>query len=129
MYKPKEDPCFDNDLFERVSEGIAILNRGTEQGEFLRAHFTAKEVTKAINRLHLRKACGYDNISCKEIKYAGDKMVSVLIIIHNFVIEREYIPINLRRGIQIPLFKGKNLDCLDSNNYCGTTLLTNLRWL
>ena len=38
--------------------------------------------------------------------------------------EMEYIPNNMRRGLQIPLFKGKNLCSLDQNNYRGITLLT-----
>ena len=33
---------------------------------------------------------------------------------------------NLRRGIQLPLFKGKNLTSLDVNNYRGITSLTTL---
>ena len=36
----------------------------------------------------------------------------------------EYIPVNFRRGVQIPLFKGKNLCSTDTNNYRGITLLS-----
>ena len=126
---PKEDPYFDNDHYERVREGVKALNGGSEKGGFVDSKFTVYEVEKAINRLHLKKVCGYNDISSEEIKFAGKRMAIVLTIIYNLVVEREYIPVNFRRGIQVPLFKGKNLDCLDSNNYCGITLLTNFNKL
>ena len=36
----------------------------------------------------------------------------------------EYIPEHFRKGIQIPLYKGKNVSTLDPNNYRGITLLS-----
>ena len=36
----------------------------------------------------------------------------------------EYIPLNFRKGIQIPLHKGKNAPVLDPNSYIGITLLS-----
>ena len=126
---PKEDPYFDNDHYERVREGVKALNGGSEKGGFVDSKFTVYEEEKAINRLHLKKACGYNDISSEEIKFAGKRMAIVLTIIYNLVVEKEYIPVNFRHGIQVPLFKGKNLDCLDSNNYHGITLLTNFNKL
>ena len=45
-------------------------------------------------------------------------------MIFNWIREIEYIPVNFRRGVQIPLYKGKNTSTLDVNNYRGITLLT-----
>ena len=56
-------------------------------------------------------------------------MVRVLTTLYNLVVELEYVAVNFRRGIQIPLFKGKNLDSLNRNNYRGITLLTNFNKL
>ena len=50
----------------------------------------------------------------------------MLLVLFNLIIKYEYVPENLRRGIQVPLFKGKNLCSLDVNNYRGITLLTTL---
>ena len=47
-------------------------------------------------------------------------------LLFNLVVDLEYVPENLRRRIQVPLFKGKNLSSLDVNNYRGITLLTTL---
>ena len=38
--------------------------------------------------------------------------------------EREYIPVCMRRGVQVPLYKGKDTCILDPNNYRGITLLS-----
>ena len=56
-------------------------------------------------------------------------MVEVLTDIFNLIVRQEYIPINFRRGIQIPLYKGKNAPPLDTNSYRGITLLSILNKL
>ena len=42
----------------------------------------------------------------------------------HLILVTEYIPINFRRGVQIPLYKGKNTSTMEVNNYRGITLLT-----
>ena len=49
-------------------------------------------------------------------------------VLNSAVLDSEYIPINLRKEIQMPLFKGKTLgrnNSPDRNSYRGITLLTN----
>ena len=86
--------------------------------------FHPDEVSDAIKKLKLHKAPGYDNISSEHLIYAGGSLVLVFTLIYNKRVE--LVPENLRRGILIPLFKGKNLCSLDANNYRGITLLTNM---
>ena len=80
---------------------------------------------KAINKLHMKKASGFDGVSSEHIKYAGESLVRILAVLYNLIIGLEYIPLNFRRGIQVPLYKGKNQCILDMNNYRGITLLSN----
>ena len=87
--------------------------------------FSMDEISKAIGRLHPKKASGYDGVSTEHIKYAGRSLVKVLTMLYNVIGSREYIPVNFRRGVQVPLYKGKNTCTLDMNNYRGITLLTN----
>ena len=92
-----------------------------------------EEVVKAISKLHNKKAAGFDDISAEHIKYAGPVLVYLLSIIFNLIMQFEYIPLNLRKGIQVPLYKGKNLCHLTMDNYRGITLLSSfnkiLKWL
>ena len=87
--------------------------------------FIIAEVQKAIDKLHFRKGSGYDGISSEHVKFAGPVLVRILTLLYNLVVSSEYIPVNFRRGVQVPLYKGKNQCVLDMNNYRGITLLTN----
>ena len=55
---------------------------------------------------------------------AGECIVDFLFLILSWINMIEYIPMNFRRGTQVPLYKGKNTSPLDPNNYRGITLLT-----
>ena len=56
-------------------------------------------------------------------------VVETLYVLFNAVIETEYIPENFRKGVQVPLYKGKNASTLDTNSYRGITLLNTLNKL
>ena len=122
---PVDDPSFDKEHFEYVNSKVFEYNAMTDCNDFLGTPFTESEVYTAIRRLHLKKACGFDNISTEHIKYAGPCLVYILTLIFNYILKSEYIPVNFRRGLQVPLYKGKNTCTLDMNNYRGITLLTN----
>ena len=98
---PKFDPNLDKDHFNMVNTVVRDL-------------------------CDSRKAPGVDGISTEHVVFAGDVMVGILLLLLNLIIDREYVSENLRRGIQVPLFKGKKLCSLDVNNYRGITLLTTL---
>ena len=106
---------------------MADLNGSSDNGHFLQQVFTEKEVEAAVKCLHKRKACGYDGISTEHLVYGGHCVIRILTLIKKHILRLEYIPVNLiRRGIQIPLFKGKGACCLEPDNYRGISLLTNL---
>ena len=107
LYTPSEDPEYDQNHFNYVTKKVAELNLSGDEDQFLQQPFSQKEVRDAVRCLHKRKACGYDGISTEQLVYGGDCVVEILTLIYNHVVRLEYIPVNLRRGIQIPLFKGK----------------------
>ena len=122
---PKNDDTFDSEHFSTVNDKTKDFNNMTDLGPFLEQPFNYDEIRKALKRLHKRKASGVDEISAEHLIHAGEAMVKFLTLCFNKIAELEYIPKNFRRGVQIPLFKGKNLSSLDTNNYRGITLLTN----
>ena len=126
LYTPKCSDDFDQPHFESVTKKVQELNKGSNEGRFLHNVFEESEIKDAIGCLHKRKACGYDGISTEHLVYGGHCVVEILTLIYNHVARLEYIPTNLKRGIQIPLFKGKGACCLDPDNYRGISLLTNL---
>ena len=122
---PKANDDYDNDHFNFVNEKVAEYNELDDVGMFLEQRFTYDEIDKAISKLHLRKACGEDCITTEHILYGGRNLRFALTRIFNLIVELEYVPVNLKVGIQIPLYKGKNLCSLSTDSYRGITLLNN----
>ena len=83
-----------------------------------------EEIRKATALLNLGKSPGFDSISAEQIVYAGDIILDLLCVLFNNIYVLECIPQCFRYGVQVPLFKGKDLCSLDPNNYRGITLLS-----
>ena len=121
----RDSPEFDDEHFANVNNSVNIwANEEGEEDQFIQTPFTHEEVKTCIGKLKMGKTPGADGITSEHIKYAGHSLVSLLTFVFNQIAETEYIPISFRRGIQIPLYKGKNTSPLDVNNYRGITLLT-----
>ena len=125
LYTPKTSEDYDQEHYTLVTERVAALNAEVGDSNFLANDFEECEVLAAIKTLHKKKACGFDAVSTEHLVYGGPKIVQILTLIYNHILRLEYVPINLRRGIQIPLFKGKGTCCLETDNYRGISLLTN----
>ena len=91
---------------------------------FSAAPFSEKELHEALKKLNSGKAPGLDGITIEHVRNAGAVMVRVLTLLYNHILKTEFIPTNFRRGVQVPLYKGKNTCNLNPNNYRGITLLT-----
>ena len=50
-------------------------------------------------------------------------LLDFLCDLYNSVRDLEYIPKSFKRGVQVPLYKGKDTCVLDANNFRGITLL------
>ena len=81
----------------------------------------------ALKSINKGKAAGYDQISAEPIVYASETIEVILQSLYNAIRYHEAIPVRFRTGIQIPLFRGKDLDILDPNNYRGITLLSTFK--
>ena len=122
---PKEDRAFDHEHFVHVNDKVNELNGMSDGDQFLDEPFTIEEVVRAISKLHPKKACGDDGISTEHIAYGGVRLKHVLLLVYNLIVRLEHIPANLKVGVQIPLYKGKNLCSLSTDSYRGITLLNN----
>ena len=121
---PRQADNFDSIHFEHVTQQVRIWANDDDEDEFLNIKFTEDEIRDGLKVLKKRKAAGCDGLTTEHLVYAGDNLVKLLTVIYNAIIRTEYVPVNFRRGTQIPLFKGKNLCPLDVNNYRGITLLS-----
>ena len=121
---PAESPSFNQEHYNTVNAKLDELIASVDDDDFSRDIFTIEEVSIGIKNLNSGKAPGFDRITKEHLAYGGFNLIRVLTMLFNWIREIEYIPINFRRGVQIPLYKGKNTFTLDVNNYRGITLLT-----
>ena len=91
---------------------------------FLGDPFKLDEIREVQLSLKLGKAGGVDFISAEHVKFGGLSLAKMLMVIFNSIAHTEYIPINFKKGIIIPLFKGGNKDPTVTDNYRGITLKT-----
>ena len=121
----RDSPEFDDEHFRTVNTSVETWsNEEGNEDQFIQNPFTHEEVTTCIGKLKLGKTPGADSITTEHVKYAGFSLVRLLTFVFNHIVATEYVPVSFRRGIQIPLYKGKNTSTLDVNNYRGITLLS-----
>ena len=124
--QPRTSPTFNKDHFQFVTNKVSSWANETDDDEFLQNNFTEDEIRNALKILKKGKAAGFDGLTAEHLIHAEHGIVTILTCIYNSILKHEYIPINFRRGTQIPLYKGKNSCPLDVNNYRGITLLSSM---
>ena len=121
---PKHDPKYDDEHFKYVNNWVDNTAKLDDTDQFLEHAFSHAEMAKAMTKLHKGKSLGYDDVTSEHLLYAGEHLISILCILYNACVANEYIPICFRKGLQVPLYKGKNACSLDPNSYRGITLLS-----
>ena len=124
LSKPKNEPRFNQTNFRKVSQKINEWVSERDTSEFLELPFSDEEVKGAIGKLNCGKTPGHDQITSEHIKYAGIGLIRLICLLLNLCVQIEYIPRNFRKGVQVPLYKGKNTCPLSTDNYRGITLLS-----
>ncbi|KAG0718623.1 Transient receptor potential channel pyrexia [Chionoecetes opilio] len=81
------------------------------------------EVREAVAKLRGGKAAGICNISAELLKHGGEAMIRGLHAVLTVVWQSGTIPPDWKRGLVVPIWKGKG-DRQDCNNYRGITLLS-----
>ena len=122
---PKESAGFNNQHFRDVTDFVRNYNNMNSMDDtFLVEPFGISEIRKGIKTLNKGKAAGFDNITAEHIIFGGDSIETCLCDLFNMIREIEYVPRCFRTGVQVPLFKGKDLSNLLTDNYRGITLLS-----
>ena len=121
---PRTLSCFDSEHFEHFNSFVFEKSKHEQIDPFTQESVTCAEVIEALPRLKKGKVSGLDGITHEHtsIINAGPHLIRVLVVLYNQIIRTEYIHLVFRRGIQIPLYKGRNSDALLTDNYRGITL-------
>ena len=102
------------------AEGVQTLDADPPINE---ATPSLEEVKEAVDRLRGGKAPGVCNISAELLKAGGEAMIRGLHAVLTAVWQTGTVPPDWKRGLVVPIWKGKG-DRQDCNNYRGITLLS-----
>ena len=103
---------------------LKVLESQLQQNEkfLLDVPFTADEVSRAVARLKKRKAPGPDGLMAEHLKGGGEGVVIWLMKILNATVELESMPMVLKKGVVMSVYKGGGKDLMKTDSYRGITL-------
>ena len=71
----------------------------------IQREFTREEVKKCVAKLKNRKAAGADHIVNEFKKHGGEGMLTVMVMLYNWIWKNGYAPRRWREGVVVNLFK------------------------
>ena len=122
LYKPSENPEFDESFKRTVSESVRRLNNEASENEQSPITISSEEVESALRLAHRGKACGDDGIYYEHILFAGTELCEILSKLFSAMIKFAHVPVEMKRGTIITLYKGGNKRRDDPDNYRAITL-------
>ena len=122
LHRPCHDPSYDENNKLHVEQALRDIQDSSMTSTF--RYFTDEEVEKVCRNLKKRKAAGCDGISPEHIYYGGNALFKALRVLFNSMTAQRYIPDALKKGVIIPIPKGRDRELCDKDNYRGITLMT-----
>ena len=90
--------------------------------KFLDCEICIDEIESGLKVLRLGKSCGIDGLDPEHIVFGGETMKIWLKRIFNSILHFEQLPVCLKEGIAVPIYKGRGKDPLLVSSYHGITL-------
>ena len=97
-------------------------NSFTHNDHILDTHVVTEEIEFALKALKLGRSKGTDGLKAEHLIYRGTSLMLWLQKIFNSIITLEEIPNFLKKGIIVPVYKGRGKDPLSPISYHGITL-------
>ena len=122
LYTPSESCAFDEPFKQTVCDTVRRLNHEAYEPESSVISISSEEVEAAVKLTHKGKACGDDGIFYEHILFAGVVLYKMLSNLFSAMIKLAHVPVEMKRGTIITLFKGGNKRKDDPDNYRAITL-------
>ena len=123
------DGLQDNGYIEDIGDIENEVNDvNLNRGKLFVNKLTDDEYLHCLQKLKKNKACGCDGVSSEHLIYGGNIFHHFLLSLFNGMMLQEHMPQNLKKGIIIPIPKGKS-DPLICGNNRGITLLSTINKL
>ena len=102
------------------NDGFAFID---DVNDVLNEPISEEEILKNVKLLKMKKASGLDNISNEYLKHGIRKLLPLIVVLFNKVLDTGVIPTSWGVGKIIPIYKNKG-NIYDPNNYRGITILS-----
>ena len=119
LYTPLESPNFDPNFKETVSSFLQTQNQLITTDNIV---ISSEEVESAVRLAHKGKACGDDGIYYEHIMFGGVFLYQILADLFSAMVRSSYVPIEMKKGVIITLYKGGNKRKDDPDSYRAITL-------
>jgi hypothetical protein len=130
---PDEEGIYDDDFKKLTESKLEQLRKLRLEQPHLDGQITAEEVFRAIRRMKMGKAPGVDGVLSSVLRHAadavgtnklksGNSVVDSLVLMFNYVFDKEEWPERWGSGIIFPLYKQDGR--LEPGNYRPITLLS-----
>lgn len=124
LYTPSEYSEFDSEFKDTVMNFTKEINNGflDPASRNNTVSISPEEVCSAVSMAHKGKACGEDGIYYEHIIYGGEFLYEILSKFFTAIVLFSYVPVEMKKGVIITLFKGGNKRKDDPDNYRAITL-------
>ena len=121
LYTPSNNG-YDQDFKNLVEGEIGNVNlTPCDDTLLLKAPISEDEVLKVIKKVKNKKAAGPDGVQAEHIKLGGSHLLRALTDLFNAMVAREHRPALMKRGLIVPIPKGRKDSSIPDNNR-GITL-------
>ena len=87
-----------------LKANVDASEREDSGSEGLQREFTREEVLKCVAKLENRLAAGADQIVDEFFKYGGERMLTMMVLLYNWIWKNQYAP-RWGEGVVVNLFK------------------------
>ena len=128
LYNTEQSETFDNEYHQKIKQELSeIISKLPEEAINSRLSIDEQLVKRAMHSCKKNKAAGQDNVCYESIMYGGHLLIKVLTKLYKCITELTHIPIDMKRGIIVPFFKGGNKNKCNPDSYrpislCSTIL-------
>lgn len=124
LYTPSEHSEFESEFRDTFVNYNHESNHYSLDSSLTNRNVTisSEEVCSAVSMAHKGKACGDDGIYYEHILYGGEFLYGILSELFTAIVLLSHVPIEMKKGVIITLFKGGNKRKDDPDSYRAITL-------
>ena len=116
------DAEFEKEINTWAEANVGAAEREDRGSDGLQREFTREEVMECVAKSKNIKAAGADEIVNESMKYGGDGMLTMMVMLYNWIWKNEYALKRWKEEVAANLFKKG--DKADPGNCRGITLLS-----